>query len=369
MIRVKKIKEAFNTIYELCTEENTEYSHDNKYLKHLGLANKSPNYIREMAYKLKYYEDYLQTMKMSKDEVLQLSYYDQYAHFTGYLSWLKGGNHSCRSKQPNSKTCNAYLEGVFLHYFFILKEFPQEGRDIRVCTESKVTSIGNAGVRFSRSVVSFGGYYETEPSRGKTIKKDRLEELIAACKGNLRNILLIILIAETGFRIGEILGVRWKHDIDIEKRLIKVRRRTTNTNGALAKRGEFRSARVSDETFELLMMYIAQNNEIFERTEYLFITCHGLSKGEALTVDAVYSFLRTLEKRTGIHCTPHMIRHYFANSRRKAGWDTAEISAALGHRHLSTTEAYLDVDEDELIAASEKYYAQTDSMMSIDKLL
>ncbi len=368
-MKVKKVIELFYTGYVLSSEEITEYLLDNKYLKHLVLANKSPNYIREMAYKLKYYEEYLQIKKLSKDEVLQLSYSKQYAHFTGYLLWLRAGNHSCRKKKPNAKTCNAYLEAVFLFYFFILKEAPKEGRDIRVCTESKVTSVGNVGLRFSRCVASFGGYYETEPSRGKTINKDKLEELIIACNGCLRSILLILLMAETGFRIGEILGIRWKHDIDIEKRLITVRRRTTNTNGALAKRGEFRSARISDETFELLMTYIAQNNEIFERTEYLFITFHGPTKGEALTVEAVYSLFRTLEKRTGIHVTPHMIRHYFANSRRKAGWDISEISAALGHRHRSTTEAYLNVDDEELIEASEKYYAHTDSMMSIDKLL
>lgn len=369
MISVKKCIKGFITTYELADEVSGKYLQDNKYLKHLGLANKSPNYIREMAYKLKYYEDYLQIMNVSKDDVLQLPYSEQYAHFTGYLAWLKAGNHSCRKNKPNAKTCNSYLEGVFLFYFFILKECPQDGRDIRVCTESKVTSVGNAGVRFSRSVVSFGGYYETEPSRGKTIKKDKLEELIAACNGNLRNILLILIIAETGFRIGEILGIRWKQDINIDKRLVTVRRRTTNTNGALAKRGEFRSELLSCETFELLMMYIAQNSELFEHTEYLFVTIHGATRGEALTVYAVYSFLRTLEKRTGIHCTPHMIRHYFANSRRKAGWDIAEISAALGHRHYSTTEAYLNVDDVELIEASEKYFAKTDAMMSIDKLL
>ena len=64
-----------------------------------------------------------------------------------------------------------------------------------------------------------------------------------------------------------------------------------------------------------------------------------------------------------------MVRHYFADSRRVFGWSIDKISAALGHRHLATTESYLHVVDDELMAAQDEYYAANKDLYLMDKLI
>ena len=46
----------------------------------------------------------------------------------------------------------------------------------------------------------------------------------------------------------------------------------------------------------------------------------GDSKGKPLKVASVYDMLNRMKKKTGIKNTPHMLRHYFANMRKEAGW-------------------------------------------------
>ena len=91
--------------------------------------------------------------------------------------------------------------------------------------------------------------------------------------------------------------------------------------------------------------------------------------GKPLDVSAVYSMLDRLEKKTGITATPHMLRHYFANERRNNGWDIALISKALGHKHISTTEKYLNIGTDELIEAKDEYYKKNKSLFMTDQLV
>lgn len=153
------------------------------------------------------------------------------------------------------------------------------------------------------------------------------------------------MLAETGFRIGEVLGIRYTEDIDYENHTIKVIFREDNENYARAKNAEIRRAKISNETFDILMFYIAENRKMLNKTKYLFITLSGNTKGQPLTANAVYSVFRLLKKKTGIAVTPHMLRHYYANERRKVGWSLDKISKALGHKQLATTESYMNIED------------------------
>ena len=79
--------------------------------------------------------------------------------------------------------------------------------------------------------------------------------------------------------------------------------------------------------------------------------------------------LERMEKKTGVKITPHMLRHYFANMRKQAGWELEMISQALGHKHLDTTIKYLDWLDDELIEASNEFYAQHTAIYGAERLL
>lgn len=154
-----------------------------------------------------------------------------------------------------------------------------------------------------------------------------------------------------------------------DKRVIRVMYREDNGNFARAKNAEYRRAKISAETYDILMYYLAENREFLKDGEYLFINLTGDNVGEPENVNTVYAMLRRLEDKTGIKATPHMLRHYFANERRKNGWDLALISKALGHKHISTTESYLNIDADELSQATDEFYSKNKSLFMVDKLI
>ena len=64
-----------------------------------------------------------------------------------------------------------------------------------------------------------------------------------------------------------------------------------------------------------------------------------------------------------------MLRHYFANERRKDGWKLEMISQALGHRNIETTMKYLNITEDELIEVSDAFYNKHQAMYCVQNLL
>ena len=85
--------------------------------------------------------------------------------------------------------------------------------DVKVLENRDISYSSPVGVRFRRSIKTFRGYLPNEESIGRTIEEDKIKILLEA-SDSIRNKLLILLLAETGFRIGEILGIRYAKDID-----------------------------------------------------------------------------------------------------------------------------------------------------------
>ena len=179
----------------------------------------------------------------------------------------------------------------------------------------------------------------------------------------------MLLLAETGFRIGEMLGVWYTQDIDYTRKTIQVSYRTDNPNAVRAKNAECRRAKISPETFDLLQIYLSQYRDLLKSTEFLFVNIAGEHAGKPLQVSTVYAMLLRLEEKTGIKATPHMLRHYFANERRRSGWDIALIAKALGHRQIATTWRYLEIGDEELLAASEAYLQKQKGLFPTERLL
>lgn len=364
---VEKLEDNRKVWYAILESENMNILLEpTKYLNHKIREHCSPNTVRKIAYALSYYLCFLHECGYGIERVLQMKYAKQHEHFVDFLYWVQAGKHSRREKLPNNATCNSYLETVFGYYEYILLEY--EIGDLKVLENRELSYSGTAGVKFRRTVRTFRGYLPEEGSVGRTIEEDKILILLEAA-ANVRNKLLILLLAETGFRIGEILGIRYAEDIDYEKHTIGITFREDNENGARAKNAEIRRAKISDETFDLLMYYISENRKLLDKTKYLLVNLSGATKGQPLTINAVYSVLRALEKKTGIKATPHMLRHYFANERRRNGWSLDKISKALGHKQLSTTERYMNIEDKEMSEAMEQYYQQNSGLYDISNLL
>ena len=352
-----------------CREDLSIVAAPTKYLKYKTRSHRTPNTIRRIAFSLSYYLTYLDDLGLTLSDIYEMKYDRQHIHFTDFLAYLKDGRHTDRGrlKLPGNATCNAYLKDVF--GFFMFLELQEETHEnLKVLESHNITFKNSIGLKFSLARKTFRGYLKEDRQIGRTIEKDAVSSLLKACP-NIRDQVLILLLAETGFRIGELLGVRIGTDIDTKRRAINVVCREENVNQARAKNAENRRAVISPEAYRLLLIYLCEYRDLLSGSGYLFVNLSGEKAGEPLNVNAVYAMLLRLEKKTNIKATPHMLRHYFANERRKSGWDISLIAGALGHRQISTTEKYLNIGGEELEEASRSYYESSAALMDIDSLL
>ncbi len=251
---------------------------------------------------------------------------------------------------------------------FITKSIVQQhGGQLDLYYDS-FTTHDSIGVKRKLRFRSFNGYLKEEERNVRPAEHNEILELLKQCT-NCRDQLLIMLLAETGYRIGEILGVDYTRDIDYERHTIRVFFRDDNENRARAKNAAYRKAKISDATFQFLLFYLSKYRELLQHQQMLFVNIEGETKGKALQVDAVYRMLERMEKKTGIHTTPHMLRRYFGNMRRDAGWPLEMISEAYGHKHTDTTIKYLNIVDDQLMEASDQYYAKHSVLYDVEKLL
>lgn len=191
-----------------------------KYLMHKKRSKISPNTIQRSAFALSYYLNFLDEKQLCLDDIYQMKYIEQHEHFTDFLIWLKAGMHSREDylKLPNNETCNAYLKEVFRFYTFMEQE-NKHSESLKVLSDTQMIVRNSIGIRKVLNRKSFRGYLKEKGHQGKTIEQDKIVVLLQEC-ANSRDQVLLLLLAETGFRIGELLGVRYAEDIDYEKHII-----------------------------------------------------------------------------------------------------------------------------------------------------
>ena len=271
-----------------------------------------------------------------------------------------------RTAKTGNGTCNAYLKDVFGFFLYLADNGYTE--PLRVLAYNQITVSNAVGVKRTIRSKSFKGYLKEKDRNVRAAQEPEIIDILRACT-NLRDQLLLLLLAETGFRIGEILGVDYTKDIDYEKQVLKVYFRDDNDNEARAKNAEYRSAKISRETFEFLLHYLAEYRRLLQRQSLLFINIRGETAGKPMRVESVYDMLDRMEEKTGIKLTPHMLRRYYAVSRRDAGWALELIQLALGHKHLDTTVKYLGILDNQLMTASREFYEKHSDLYGIKDLL
>lgn len=335
----------------------------NRFLVHQITAGKSPNTAKARAFAVSYYMTYLDTKGMAQADVLQLPFAEQLEHFHGFLVWLKAGLHKENSKPTGNATCNTYLRSVFSLYDFVALQYKMEA--LKITGEEQRSLYNSTGIGIKVHGRSFKGFLrETDPKR-PIIAKSQIKEMVSVAE-NLRDKLLILVLAETGCRIGECLGIRYTTDLDYERKQVKIVFRERNENHERAKNGEERWLAVSDETWDILQMYLTEYRDWLKQTEFLFITIGKEDHRKPLNSGAVYKMLGRLEKKTGNHVTPHQFRRYYANERRRAGWRIEEVAVGMGHRSITTTNCYYQLDDEEKENASKAFFKSAEKLAGED---
>lgn len=331
-----------------------------KFLKDMSLRKEAYNTIEFSAKVMTYYLEYLVVTNLTPVKVSKLDYKAQLAHFSGYLDYAKRGRTG--GKEVKNNTANKYLNKVFQFYKFLSRA--ENYPNLKIYDDCVRNYVSSVGTLITAKESSYSGFYQSNANEYTIPTKCDIRKVLDACRSN-RDKLLFTLLEETGIRISEALGIRYSEDLDLSNRRVFIRYRDNNENNAFAKYAEERFATFSSDTALLFNAYLAENAELFLKTDYLFVVLSGKTRGRALTKSAVYSLLRSIEKRTSYHLTNHQLRHYFAEERRKVGWPISDISAALGHKQIATTEQYLHISAKEVEEAQAAYLKSIEGIINV----
>jgi integrase/recombinase XerD len=157
-----------------------------------------------------------------------------------------------------------------------------------------------------------------------------------------RDRLLIALLAATGVRIGEALGLRREdmHLLSTSASLgcsvrgphLHVRRRI-NANGALGKSRQPRSIPVTAELVELYAEYQYERSSVRggDDSDFVFVNLYRPPIGAPLRYHNAKKLFERLSETVGFAVRPHMLRHSAASRWLEEGTPRDVVQALLGH--------------------------------------
>jgi integrase len=173
------------------------------------------------------------------------------------------------------------------------------------------------------------------------LEAEQIVAVLAACE-HLRDRFLLSLLAETGMRVGQALGLRHA-DFVSREREVHIVPRAGNANGARAK---LRSAAVVPVSVPLVRLYSEYMHvEYGGISDYVFVNLFGGRVGAAMTYPAVHQLIGRIAARTGIGFTAHMLRHSHATAMIRQGVPVEVVARLLTHRSSTTTsQTYVHLD-------------------------
>lgn len=173
---------------------------------------------------------------------------------------------------------------------------------------------------------------KTQRRLPRTLDGDQVATIVAACE-RLRDRFLIELLAGTGMRIGEALGLRHE-DIDAPAMLVRIRLRD-NSNGARVKGGQ-REVPVSPALIRLYTDYLIEEYGDLD-CDYVFVNLWGGDIGQAWRYWNVTDLVERLRARSGVTFSVHTFRHTYATELLRRKVPIEVVQKLLGHASVTTT--------------------------------
>lgn len=142
---------------------------------------------------------------------------------------------------------------------------------------------------------------------------------------------IFFLGANTGMRLGEIIGMEWS-GVDLERGLYTPRTSVSQKGAGSLKAYRQRPILLSQRVVKML-------RQLFHGGQWVF-TPDGENHYDRHWV--VYRIDRTRKRAWADYQVPmdksfHSLRHFFGSSAVASGWDPQDVQKQLGHKKLSTT--------------------------------
>ncbi|MCA1679410.1 MAG: tyrosine-type recombinase/integrase, partial [Actinobacteria bacterium] len=222
------------------------------------------------------------------------------------------------------------------------------------------------GLRFASSVIDYArsgrGSYKpfldgiaTSKPRGRvgrmgeqrsvprTLTLGEVAAIIAA-QSRVRDRFFFALLALTGMRVGQALGLRHSDFVGHERRIDIVARE--NANGARAK-----SEGSIPITGELVRCYSDYMHDEYGDldSDYVFVNLWAGRVGQPMNAATVAALVRRTRARVGFSFTPHMLRHTYVTLAMRGKVPLEVVSRLVTHASIETTSStYLHATVDDL---------------------
>jgi integrase/recombinase XerD len=320
------------------------------YLAHLHAVERSPNTVRAYASSLRLFFEFLAGRSMAWEEVGL----DDLGRF---VSWLRSPADGvipidAAVSARAASTVNRHLAAVFSFYEFharfgvpVAADLVEWRRGGRGSYRPFLEGVGGRSRRGPRRPVRL----RSERRLPETLTIEQVAVLLAAC-GHLRDRLLVALLAETGMRAGQALGLR-HCDVISRRKTVRIVPRADNANGARAKCRDTAEIPVSAPLVRLYSEYLFDEYGDID-SDYVFVNLFSEPVGRPLRYAAVAGLVSRLRARTGIDFSLHVLRHSAASEWIRAGVPIEVVSKLLTHANIATTtDTYVHLDVEDLRAA------------------
>ena len=168
----------------------------------------------------------------------------------------------------------------------------------------------------------------------------RVLDFIATRKHNIRNRALLMTTYLSGMRVGEVASLRYKDVMDAEGSIRnEIRLSAEQTKGSEA-RVVFVSEKLRKELETYAKLYQPKNTNC-----KFFYSQKADSDG--FTANTLTQFFHYLYKRCGINgASSHSGRRTFITNLANKGISVRVLASLAGHKNISTTQCYIDVNDE-----------------------
>lgn len=351
-------------VYLLLDDEGKPIYPVAKYMKSLFKQEKSSNTLKTYCQALKRYFEYLQDIEKKYTEV-------NFDLLSDFVAWLRNPYESNKvvpqKEMPSKrteKTVNLYITVITSFYDYLYRaEILDEDVGNKLFKKMFV-GVGGLGYKSFMHHIDKGKprvrnvlKLKEPKEKVKILTTEQVNELYHATT-NIRDKFLIHLLFETGLRIGEVLSL-FLEDFKIDKikrdYKIQLTDRGELPNGGKLKTGE-RTLNVSQGLINFFNDYLYEMEIGFEPDHnFVFIKWRGENEGEPLTYSDVYATFKELERKTGIHVTPHLFRHTHGTIYYLQTKNIKAVQERLGHAQVQTTmNLYVHLSDEEIRKEWEK---------------
>jgi integrase/recombinase XerD len=319
-----------------------------RFLAHLAAVERSPNTVRAYAYSLALWFEWLELRGRVWDDA-------GIEDVSTFVRWLRAPADNvivldASAARRSAGTVNRHLAGLFAFYDFHARAGVELAADLVAWRR-----VPRGSYKPFLHHVSAGRPIPTRPVKLKAPRRlpgslsvEEITAILGACQ-RLRDRFLFALLAETGMRIGQALGLRHA-DFVSRRREVSIVPRGDNVNGARAKTRMITTLPVSAPLVRLYSDYM--HTEYGELDcDYVFVNLWAEPVGRPLRYQAVAKLVARLRTSTGIEFTPHLLRHARATELIRAGVPLEVVSKLLTHQSVATTsEIYVHLSVNDIRA-------------------